>query len=145
MRLTTFADHGLRALIYLACQGDRRVPTAEIAAAYGISLDHLQKIVRQLGRLGLVQLKRGQGGGLSLAREPAEISVGAVLRELEGDIPLLECFDPEQDACVISPACGLKAPFHRAQEAFFAELDGLTLADVLGPSRTARLKRLLEG
>ena len=145
MRLTTFADHGLRALIYLACQDGRRVPTAEIAQAYGISLDHLQKIVRQLGRLGLVELRRGQGGGLTLAQEPAAISVGAVLRDLEGDIPLLECFDPDQDACVISPACGLKAPFQRAQEAFFAELDGPSLADVLGPNRAARLRALLEG
>ena len=142
MRLTHFSDFGLRVLVFLACHPDRRVPTAEIAEAYGISLDHLQKVVRSLGELGFVALQRGRGGGVALALAPEEISVGAVLRQLEGDIALLECFDPAQDECVISPSCGLKGPLHRAQEAFFAELDGVTLAAVLA-DRSAKLKALL--
>lgn len=145
MRLNLFADYGLRALIFLAVHRDERVTTEELADAYGLSQAHLRKIVRRLGELGFVSLYRGREGGLELAVEPADVSIGKSLRALESDSPLVECFDPATDQCVISPACALKAHLARAERAFYAELDGVTLEDVLKGSRAARLRKLLSG
>lgn len=143
MRLTQFADFGLRALLYLACQEDRRATTAQVADAYGISREHLRKVVQRLGQGGFVRLVQGRGGGMELDRPAESISIGKVLRGLDSDAPLVECFDADRDQCVISPACGLKAVLDRAQRAFYAELDPVTLADVLQPRRSARLRSLL--
>ncbi|MEM7515598.1 MAG: Rrf2 family transcriptional regulator, partial [Planctomycetota bacterium] len=113
MRLNRFADYGLRALIYLGTH-ERRVTTEEIASAYRISRSHLQKIIRELGRLGVVTMHRGRSGGLELSKAPAEISIGHVLRALDSETRLVECFDPERDQCTISPVCGLKEPLAQA-------------------------------
>ena len=92
MRLTRYTDYALRTLIYLGLNESRVSSIAEIARAYGISESHLTKVVHQLGRIGLVQTTRGRGGGLRLARPPAEIVVGAVVRQTEEDLALVECF-----------------------------------------------------
>lgn len=142
MRITKHTDYALRVLIFLAVRGGERVTSQAIAEAHAISLDHLHKVVRALARLGLVHLYRGAGGGIELARDPENVSVGAVMRALDDTDALIECFDRENDACVISPACGLKGALRTAQEAFYASLDGVTLASVTGGARGARLRRL---
>lgn len=145
MRITQHTDYALRVLIHLALHRRERVTTAQIAEAYGISLHHLHKVVRQLGLHGYIEVRRGKGGGMNLGSEPSEISIGAVVRQLEPASDLLECFDSERDQCVISSMCGLKPRLGRALEAFFAELDGVSLADVCGGARAARLRAALNG
>lgn len=145
MHVTKHTDYALRVLIFLATRPGQRVPTQTIADAHRVSLHHLHKIVRALGELGLVDLQRGAGGGALLARDPAQVSVGAVMRSLDDLDGLIECFRGETDTCVISPACALKGALRRAQEAFYATLDPLTLADIVRGRRGARLGELTGG
>lgn len=129
MQLTLFSDYSLRTLLYLAAHRDSPVPVSRISVAYGISQNHLVKVVQGLIEQGLVQSVRGRSGGLRLAREPADINVAAVVRATEPHSNLVECFDAQSNTCPIDLACGLKRALSRAQEAFFAELARYTLAD----------------
>ena len=120
MRLTRYTDYALRTLLYLGANEPRQSSIAEIARAYGISENHLTKVVHQLGRLGLVRTIRGRGGGLRLALSPGEIVVGAVVRQTEEDLALVECFG--EGACAITPACRLRRALAEALAAFLAVL-----------------------
>jgi Rrf2 family nitric oxide-sensitive transcriptional repressor len=129
VQLTLFSDYSLRLLLYLTAHRERRVPLPEISAAYGISQNHLVKVVQRLIEERLVESVRGRGGGLRLACEPGEINVAAVVRLTEPHLNLVECFDSRTNTCPIDPACGLKKALVRARAAFFAELERYTLAD----------------
>ncbi|MBK7252191.1 MAG: Rrf2 family transcriptional regulator [Gammaproteobacteria bacterium] len=141
MRLTTFTDYSLRVLIYLALEPGRRATIAEIAAAFGISRNHLMKVVHFLGRNRLLRNVRGRGGGMTLARPPAEINVGEVVRLAEaGSLPA-ECFDRDTNTCLITPACQLRRALGEAVEGFYQVLGRYTLADLVSQPRA--LTRLL--
>jgi Rrf2 family nitric oxide-sensitive transcriptional repressor len=142
MRLTSFTDYTLRVLIYLgAHQEEGRLATiGDIAVAYGISENHLMKVVHHLAQEGHVETVRGKGGGMRLARAPEKISIGEVVRGAEEDLALVECFQREGHPCPIAPACTLSGLMERALAAFFEVLDGQTLADLIKPR--ARLLRL---
>jgi len=135
MRLTTFTDYTLRVLIYLgAHQRESRLATiGDIATAYGVSENHLMKIVHHLAQQGYVETTRGKGGGMRLAREPDQIHVGDVVRGAEEDLAIVECFQDGNVACPIAPACALQEVLGRAVGAFFEVLDSTTLADLLKP------------
>ncbi|GEL74545.1 MULTISPECIES: RrF2 family transcriptional regulator [Myxococcus] len=135
MHLTLHADYSLRVLLYLATRTGRPVSTQEMADAYGISKHHLVRVVQTLAGQGVVDARAGRSGGVVLARAPADIQVGRVLRAAEPDFHLVECFDRERNACPIAPACGLKSVLDEAREAFLAVLDRYTLADLLRRSR----------
>lgn len=141
MHLTNFTDYSLRVLIYLAVKGEDRSTISEVAERFDISRNHLMKVVQELNRLGYLTAIRGKHGGLVLGRDPADISLGALVRDTERDLGLVECFG-DRDACVISPACRLKSVLGEALGAFLAVLDRYTLADMLGPHR-AELEQLL--
>jgi Rrf2 family nitric oxide-sensitive transcriptional repressor len=131
VRLTTFTDYSLRVLIHVATAPGGRTTIAEVASAYGISESHLVKIVHVLGRGGILETARGRGGGFALALPPDAINVGAVVRVTEGiDLPA-ECFDPEKNTCVISRVCRLSGVLNDAMRAFYAVLDGYTIADLV--------------
>ncbi|MBK7755494.1 MAG: Rrf2 family transcriptional regulator [Deltaproteobacteria bacterium] len=132
MQLTWFTDYGLRLLLYAAAHPDRRVTVAEVASAYQISRDHLMKVSQRLTQLEIILATRGRGGGVQLALDPANIRLGAVVRALEPDLNLVECFSPLTNTCRISPACRLKGALFRARRAFLDSLDEHTLADVVG-------------
>ncbi len=135
VRITKHTDYALRTLLYLAVRPGQRCSTQVIAEAYGISSHHLQKVVRALGQHGLIHLHRGSQGGVELAMDPAEISVGKVMRALDDQEGLVECFKPESNLCVITPSCGLKEALGGAQEAFYAHLDPITLSELVKRSR----------
>lgn len=141
MRLTRYTDYALRTLIFVGLNEPRQSSIAEIARAYGISESHLTKVVHQLGRLGLIRTIRGRGGGLRLARPPAEIVVGAVVRQTEEDLALVECF--ASGACAITAPCRLRRALGEALAAFLAVLDRYTLADLLGGSDGIAIAALL--
>jgi Rrf2 family transcriptional regulator, nitric oxide-sensitive transcriptional repressor len=131
VHLTLHADYALRVLLYLASHPERVVSTAEVSDAYGISKHHLVRVVQGLGRHGFVEVRPGRTGGVLLARSPSEISVGQVVRHMEPDFHMAECFDPQKNSCPISPACGLIGVLHEATRSFLATLDKYTLEDLL--------------
>ena len=133
MRLTTFTDFALRALMRLAGEPDRSFSTAEIAAEFRISRNHLTKVVRDLAEGGFVATQRGAGGGFRLTRPAAAITLGEVVRTLEQRHALVECFRDDGGDCVLKPRCRLKARLAAAREAFMRELDATTLADCAYP------------
>ena len=90
---------------------------------------------------------RGRGGGLRLAKDPSEINLGHLLRQLEADKPLVECFNAQTNTCQLIPACGLMFALKDAQEAFFAALDHVTIANMMtrSPNMTKLLNALNTG
>ena len=142
MRLTFYSDYSLRLLMYTALRHGRLVTIQEVANAYGISKNHLMKVAFELGRKGYLETVRGRGGGLRLARPPEKIGLGEVIRAVEEDFKLVECFDTDSNGCVISGACRLRGALSRALNAYFAVLDEYTLADLTG--RHPVLARILE-
>jgi Rrf2 family transcriptional regulator, nitric oxide-sensitive transcriptional repressor len=132
VRLTSHSDYALRFLIYCALKPGTRVTIAEAAAAYGISRHHLMKIAQKLVLGNFLHSVRGRGGGLQLARPPHKINVGEVVRMMEADSLLVECFDSATNSCVIAPACGLKHLLARALEDFYRRLDSASLHDITG-------------
>ena len=131
MRLTVYTDYSLRVLMYLAVHSEPKPTISEIASSYGVSRNHLMKVVYELGLAGYIETVRGKGGGLRLARTPEQIVLGEVVRRTEPDFALVPCFDPVNARCAITPACKLRSALHQAQSAFLAVLDCYTLADLV--------------
>jgi Rrf2 family nitric oxide-sensitive transcriptional repressor len=136
MRLTSFTDYSLRVLIYLAIRGEQNTTIAQIAQDYDISRNHLMKVVQELSQKGYVTALRGKNGGLRLSRPAGQINIGALVRDMENDLAITECFGP-RNQCLLSPACNLAGVFAEALEAFLAVLDGYSLEDVLPRGRGA--------
>jgi Rrf2 family nitric oxide-sensitive transcriptional repressor len=131
MRLTTYTDYTLRALLHMGVHRDRLVTIQEIADLHRISKNHMMKVVHQLGVSGVVDTVRGRNGGLRLAREPSEINIGQVVRASESDFYMAECFDPEGAPCALARDCRLKNVLRDATDSYLKVLDSQTLADLL--------------
>ncbi len=131
MKLTSFSDYTLRVLMFLALNRERLATIPEIAAAYGISENHLMKVVHHLARAGTIESVRGRGGGVRLAHAPEDIRLGEVVRASEGDAPIVECLSSDAGKCRIAPACRLTAVLVGAFDALYAKLDEYTLADLV--------------
>ncbi|MFA7431648.1 MAG: Rrf2 family transcriptional regulator [Rhodospirillaceae bacterium] len=129
MRLSTFSDYSLRVLIFLATHPDERVTADQIAKAYQVSRNHLMKVVQTLSHSGFVTTVRGRGGGLALARPPADVRLGNVLRQTERDTALVECLGSGPSDCPLCGVCHLTPMFEEAREAFFSTMNRFTLAD----------------
>jgi len=130
MKLTTFTDYSLRVLIYLAARPQQRATIADAASAFGISQNHLTKVVHFLARKGWIETVRGKGGGMVLARPAGAIGIGDVVREAEGAVVAAECFTGEDPDCSIARVCRLRGVLVEAIAAFHAVLDRYTLADI---------------
>lgn len=128
MQFSRFTDYSLRVLFYVATHNDRLTTLSEIASFYGISVEHLRKVVHHLSKSGYLQTFRGKNGGIRLAHTPEEINIGEVVIQTEGDTPMVDCF--AQD-CRLTPCCTLQGMFKEAQEAFYAVLKRYTLAQAL--------------
>lgn len=142
MRLTRYTDYSMRVLMYLAAHPGRTCTIPEMARAYGISQNHLMKVVHQLGKAGYVTGVRGRHGGARLARPADTINVGAVIRSSETQsgaegLAMLDC-----PACPIAPACGLTGVVDEALAAFFAVFERYTLADLVAQRGAALLDLL---
>ena len=135
MRLTTYTDYAFRTLIFLALNKDKACTIQELADSYGISRNHLMKVVQQLGQLGYVETTRGRGGGIRLGKPADEIRLGDVVRQTEEDMNLVECFNPEENLCTISRACRLRGVLAEALVAWLAVLDQYTLTDLVENER----------
>ncbi len=134
MRVTRYTDYSLRVLVYLALRESDRSTIRQISDAYGVSKNHLMKVVQQLAALGYVESARGVGGGLNLARQADQIRIGEVVRHMEPDLALVECMR-SGNQCVITPACKLRTMLSRARESFLEVLNEYSLADILADGR----------
>lgn len=135
MRLTAFTDFALRTLMRLAAAPDRSFTTEEIASEFSISRNHLAKVIQELSRFGYVKTQRGAGGGFYLAVDASLVTIGEIVRSVEKNSPLVECFREDGGACTLMPHCRLKARLAAAREAFLSELDTTTLAECAYPAR----------
>ena len=136
MKLTLFTDYSIRVLLYLGARPERLCSIGEVAQAYGVSQNHLMKVVNRLAREGYVESARGRSGGIRLGRAPAEINLGALVRATEDGFELVDC-----GGCVVAPACGVTGVLGEALAAFLGVLDRYTLAEMLTPQ--LRLRELL--
>lgn len=130
MRLTSFTDYGLRMLMRMGSAPERTFSTAELAEEFNLSRNHLTKIMQRLAKAGLVQTRRGGGGGAILAVAPEEIRLGDVVRMLEDGQALVECFGSGGGECTIDGRCRLKSRLRVAEMAFIDNLNRSTIADV---------------
>lgn len=132
MQLMVSTDIALRALIYL---GQKKSPVTiqEVATACSVSKTHLMKVVMTLVGANFLVSERGRNGGIRLALDASDISIGEVVRLMENNLALIACMKDSAapDSCPLLPRCRLKGVFHRAQDAFFSSLDQSRLADLL--------------
>ena len=143
MQLTMHTDYALRVLLYLAHFPDRRIGTREISTAYGISKNHLVRVVQTLADNGFVYATVGRSGGVELRRAPKDIRLGDVVRATEASFRLVECHDTVNNTCPIVPVCGLKGMLDTALGAFLAELDKRTRAGLVKPRSRGKFVQLV--
>lgn len=141
MHITRYTDYSLRVLIYLAINKQKLTTINDIANSYDISKNHLMKIVQQLNRSGYILATRGKNGGIKLNQAANKINIGSLVREIEENNKLVECFGAENQ-CVITPSCKLKKIFAEAQENFFSTLDNYTLQDLTGEEQNTLIELL---
>lgn len=129
MQLTYQTDYALRILLYLVRHNDRKVQIKEISEFHKVSTNHIAKIVNKLTALEYVHSTRGRyNSGLQLGKKPEEINVGTVVKQLEPQFNIVECFS-DKNTCVLSNNCGLISVFGGAKNAFLDHLMKYTLAD----------------
>jgi len=142
VQLKKYTDYALRVLIFTGMKSNGELSNIkEISEVFQISQNHLGKIVHELNKLKLIETIRGRNGGFRLAKQPEEINIGLVVRVLESDTNLLECFDKEKNHCVLTPACTLKHVLNKALHSFYKVLEGYTLRDLILNER--ELKELM--
>ncbi len=129
MKLTTQTDYALRTLMYLATRSTR-AHVSDVATTFGISVNHVAKVVNLLARGGYIHSTRGVGGGIELAQAAEQISIGQVIELIEGDMHLLSCVG-EDDSCSIHSFCKLKGVLAEAERVQRKYLNGVMLADVV--------------
>jgi len=130
MRLTKFTDYALRVVMYLARHPDGLATIADIAREYDTPSTHLMKVVHRLAQCGYIVTVRGKGGGMRLARAPALINVGELVRDTEDNMDIAECFSDENQTCPMLPACTLRSILIEARKSFLATLDFYRLSDI---------------
>lgn len=130
MKLSLFTDIGLRTLMRLAANSERPFSTGELADELDLSRNHLTKVVARLSKAGFIRSRRGNQGGISLARPAEQIRIGDVVAELEAETSLVECFRPDGGNCILARDCGLAICLANARKHFIEELNRTALSDI---------------
>lgn len=134
MQLTKFTDYGLRTLMYLAQTPNERASVKDISEYYGISRNHLVKVVHKLAQLKYITSTKGKGGGLSLNPQTLKLTLADIVLELEPDMNIVECFNKLTNTCRITDTCMLKHRLYEAQQSFIDTLHKSTLEDIINKS-----------
>jgi len=130
LRFTKRADYGLMAIHYIAVHEDLGAVSAKrIAEEFRIPAELLAKILQRLAKQGLIQSQNGPKGGYVLAHRPAEITVGQVVRALEGPINIVSCL--EDTTCPQMDRCNLRRPVQKIQASIGQMLDTMSLAELM--------------
>ena len=133
--LSKKSKYGLKALLVLADEAGRGpIQTSELAEREGLPKKFLEAILLELKRHGLLQSKKGRGGGYVLGRKPADITVGQVIRVLEGPLALIPCVSQTAymkcEECVDERTCGIRLAMKEVRDATARILDNTTLSDL---------------
>ncbi len=143
MQLTQFTDLGLRVVMRLVVAEEGERPSSRaVAEELAVSYAHAAKVIARLSELGVVDARRGRGGGLALTELGREASVGWLARRLEGEDEVVACDGIRGRACPLRSGCRLRSALRAAQLAFFASLDDLALADLAAPPARPALHAL---
>lgn len=142
MKLTAYTNFALRMLMYVALKDGQPATVKEIADAYKISANHLKKAAIEMNKHGYLDTLQGRYGGYVLAQNAQSIVIGDVVRITEGNLEMVECFNPETNTCPLIEVCRLSRLFKKALKAFLDVLDDVTLADMI--SHPQQLKPLLQ-
>lgn len=140
MKITTKGRYGLRALIDLATYSEiEPVSISSIAARQGISERYLEQLMTLLKKAGLIQSIRGAGGGYVLAKNMSEVSVGDVLRALEGNLEPVECTAfREEDSCEAAGGCVTKYVWKKINESINKTVDEISLEQLVKESKAVQ-------
>ncbi len=130
MKLTSYTNYALRSLQLAALHSPNLIKVDDVARIHQLSRPHVVKIVHELGKSGYLRTIRGRNGGFTLARSPQNIIVGDVVRQMEGPLDVVECFNPDTNTCPLIGICKLSKAMMQATAAFLAVLDDLTIADI---------------
>jgi len=136
MNVSTKSEYGLRALIYLASNGERGAISArEIAEKWSVPIKYLEQILKALKESAIVTSQLGIGGGYRLARPATLITAGEVVRILDGRLSPMGCVSSyDYEPCEFESGCGLKTLWARARAALVGVLDQTTIADLCTPA-----------
>ena len=129
MKLTSHTNYAIRMLMFCASKQEL-ARVGEIAEFYGLPEKFLFKILGGLTKAGFMETVRGRNGGIKLARPAEEISLGEVVREMEENFEMAECFKEGEVTCPLVATCGLNGALSRALSAFLSVLDEYTIADL---------------
>ena len=130
MRLTKQTNYAIRILMYCAANKGNISQVADIADAYGLSREFLFKILQPLTRNGYIETIRGRNGGIRLARDAADVTLSEIVRLIEDNFEMAECFRGEAINCPLVDSCQLNSALREALNAFFAVLDTYTIEDL---------------
>ncbi|HAG94520.1 MAG: Rrf2 family transcriptional regulator [Pseudomonadales bacterium] len=142
MQLSLYTDYALRVLLFLGANQERRVSMQEISDCYGISREHLRKVVHMLAQHEIIETYRGKNGGFVLRKTPAEINIGNLVEITEKRKPLIDC---DEQPCIITASCTLKGVLGKAERAFYNTLKEYTLKDLLKSRSMETLLRVSAG
>mgnify|MGYP006428664883 FL=1 len=131
MQLTSFTDYGLRTLMYLSSRCEDTASVKEVAEYYGISRNHLVKVVHTLSQHGYIETTKGKGGGMKIAAGSQNLRLGDLIMQLEPNMNMVECFDAKNNTCRISANCQLKHYLFEATQNFIHTMNKYTLADTV--------------
>jgi Rrf2 family nitric oxide-sensitive transcriptional repressor len=130
VQLTKFTDLGLRVMMRLAVSpGGGGLTTAQVADEMSIPYTHTTKVVLRLKELGMIEARRGRGGGLTITARARTTTVGWLTRQLEGDDEVVTC--EGNTPCPLRHGCTLRGALARAQNAFYQSLDDITVDDLV--------------
>lgn len=131
MRVSQHSDYAFRMLIHAALRDPALTTVGEVAKDFNLSSAHLHKVAQTLAAHGYLQTVRGRSGGLRLAQPPELVRLGRVAAITEPDFQMAPCMSPREERCPIFQPCLLRGVLSQATEAFLAELDKWTLADLV--------------
>ena len=131
MQLTLFTDYSLRTLMYLATWPNKMSTVKEISEHYGISRNHLVKVVHRLAQLGYIETTKGKGGGIKITKDTEKLRLGDLIKHLEPNMNMVECFDGKTNTCRITGSCQLKHYLFEATQNFINTMNKYTLADTV--------------
>lgn len=139
MKLSLFTDNALKVLMYVASHPQQRCTRNNISKYFTQSDEHLRKVIHQLSQWGYLNTFAGRNGGVELAKPLNEINIGKLIRQTENQITLFDC---KTNGCRLLASCSLNHALQKAQQVFFAELEKVTLDNLLENKKTYHLLNL---